>query len=380
MDCKFLNHGMAIGYDSVVKPCCEWSRDSSWNNHNHISKIDLVTWHDSESLNHARDQLAAGVWPDNCIRCSRSESQNRSSMRLGGQSAYDQYQSGDITLEIRPGAVCNFACQTCWPMASTRVAQFHHQAGLIDIKQVVSPSVDDYTFLSPIAHRIRDLVILGGEPFYDKNCLKFLHWASDHLTSRITLFTNGSAVDWDWVDQYQGKIILVFSIDAVGKPAEYIRFGTDWAIVEQNLQRAHDHPNVELRVNITQTVYSYYYISDIIDLLVPRWPSVVMFGLPQESHFQEHVVPIKYREEIISKLVKSVKKIQQADIESGQKSHATNALKSLISNLQSHAWNLNAYNTFKKFVSDMDRVKHVNIRDYCEFVADVLSEQPVEIL
>ena len=380
MDCKFLNHGIAIGYDSVIKPCCEWSRDPEWNDHNHISKIDLVTWHDSKSLRDAREQLENNIWPDSCIRCSRSESLNRGSMRQDGQSAYDQYQQGDITLEIRPGSVCNFACQTCWPMASTRVANFHHQAGLIDIKQVVSPSIDDYEFLSPIAHRIRDLVILGGEPFYDKNCLKFLHWASHNLTSRITLFTNGSAVDWDWVDQYPGKIVMVFSIDAVEKPAEYIRFGTDWTIVEQNLQRAQDHPSVELRVNITQTVYNYYYISDIIDFLIPRWPSVVSFGLPQESHFQEHVVPIKYRKEIISKLVKSVKKIQQADIETGQKSHATNALNSLITNFQSHAWNLDAYNTFKKFVNSMDRVKHINIRDYCEFVADMLSEQPVEIL
>ena len=27
----------------------------------------------------------------------------------------------DITLEIRPGNTCNFACQTCWPEASSRV-------------------------------------------------------------------------------------------------------------------------------------------------------------------------------------------------------------------------------------------------------------------
>jgi hypothetical protein len=380
MDCKFLNHGMAIGYDSMVKPCCEWSRDSSWNNYNHINKIDLVTWHNSKPLEQARDQLANGIWPDSCIRCSRSESQNRSSMRLDGLSAYDHYGQEDITLEIRPGAVCNFACQTCWPMASTRVAQFHHQAGILDIKQVVSPSVDDYTFLSPIAHRIRDLVILGGEPFYDKNCLNFLYWAVDNLTARITLFTNGSAVDWDWIDQYPGKIILVFSIDAIGKPAEYIRFGTDWSVVEQNLRRAQDHPRVELRINITQTVYNYYYISDIIDLLVKCWPAVVMFGLPQETYFQEHVVPIKYRKEIIDKLSNAVEQIQQADVESGQKSHATNALNSVISNLQSKPWNPDAYNKFKKFVTDMDRVKHINIGDYCEFVADMLSEQPVEIL
>ena len=75
-----------------------------------------------------------------------------------------------------------------------------------------------------------------------------------------------------------------------------------------------------------------------------------------------------------------MEKIQQANIESGQKSHATNALKSLISNLQSHPWNPDAYNKFKSFVNSMDQVKHVNIRDYCEFVADMLSEQPVEIL
>ncbi len=24
MQCKFLKHGLAISYDHVVKPCCEW--------------------------------------------------------------------------------------------------------------------------------------------------------------------------------------------------------------------------------------------------------------------------------------------------------------------------------------------------------------------
>ena len=123
MKCKFLEHGMAIGYDHVVKPCCEWTQDSEWNRQNHISQVDLATWHQSPQVIQIRDQLAQGTWPDPCRLCAQVEQNGRQdSMRGNGLSAYVDHQDQDIVLEIRPGSVCNFACQTCWPAASSRVA------------------------------------------------------------------------------------------------------------------------------------------------------------------------------------------------------------------------------------------------------------------
>jgi sulfatase maturation enzyme AslB (radical SAM superfamily) len=348
--------------------------DPDWKVSNHLSQVTLAQWHQSQTISDIKSQLDQDIWPTQCSTCEHDELENRGSIRGNGASAYADYGPEDITLEIRPGNVCNFACQTCWPEASTRVAQFHHQAGIIDIKSINSSPIRQFEFLKPIAHRIKDLVLLGGEPFYDKDCLKFLQWATHNLTARIIMFTNGSAVDWDWIDSYPGKIVLVFSLDAVGRAAEYIRLGTDWAIVEQNFQKARNHPNVELRVNITLSAYNLNYVQDVVDLLIPNWPSVVSFGIPHQLLFRENVIPVQYRANIIAGLESCVTAIKQAEIESGQKSHAVNALTSTITNLQTQSWDHACYKEFQKFVADMDRVKRIRVGDYCADVADMLAE------
>jgi hypothetical protein len=112
----------------------------------------------------------------------------------------------------------------------------------------------------------------------------------------------------------------------------------------------------------------------VIDLLTPLWPAVVSFGVPDELHLKESVIPINHRDKIIVKLQKSLVSIQQAEIESGQKSHATNALTSLITNLQTQPWDQESFVKFQNFVMSMDRVKKIQISDYCPDIADMLAE------
>ena len=372
MQCKFLKHGLAISYDHVVKPCCEWQQDSDYPKQNHISQVDLTTWHQQNKI--FEQQLADNIWPTACVRCEKREDQNRGdSMRLGGDQAYAHYRDNDITLEIRPGNVCNFSCQTCWPAASSRVSQHHAQAGLIDIKSVNSTQIDNFDFLLPIASRIKDVVLLGGEPFYDPNCKRFLQWANSNLSSNITMFTNGSAVDWEWVENYPGQITMVFSLDAVGKAAEYIRFGTEWSTVLENFKLAQANPKINLRVNITTSVYNYYYLDQVIDLLIPQWPSVVTFGSPSGAHFLESVIPTHLRHQVTQRLTSSLESVLRADIPRDQQHNASNALRAIINNLTTHTWNQTHHKTFVEFVRKMDQVKHIDIKTHCEFLADVLD-------
>ena len=364
MQCKFLDHGLAIGYDHVVKPCCEWAQDPEWNQQNHISQVDLATWHQSPQVIKIRSELASGQWPASCQRCAVQEQQSRQdSLRLNAAQSYADYANQDITLEIRPGSVCNFACQTCWPAASSRVAQYHHQAGLVNIKLVDSTSITNFEFLQPIAGRIRSVVLLGGEPFYDPSCQKFLAWAGENLTAGMTMFTNGSHVDWSWVDTYPGQITMVFSIDAVGQAAEYVRFGTDWPVVYNNYVRAQKHPRVELRVNITMSVYNYHLITDVIELLTPQWPVVVSFGQPRQPHLTEVAIPIKSRPYLVSKLQCAVDQLLAANIGSGQKHNAVNAVRSVISNLEQANFDPEQFEKLREVVHHMDRVKRINIVD-----------------
>jgi hypothetical protein len=374
MECKFIKHGIAIGYDQIVKPCCEWKLDSNWRQQNHITKVDLSTWHQSTQMIQNQTMLENNQWPHACTKCSQFESQGRGdSTRGNGNNAYVNYKDGDITLEIRPGSICNFACQTCWPSASSRVAEFHSRAGLIDIKSVDSNSFDDFDFLLPISTRIKDVVLLGGEPFYDKSCLKFLSWATQNLKSNIIMFTNGSKIDFDFLKSYPGKLTLVFSLDAVGMPAEYIRYGTNWVEVMKNYLAVQELPNIDVRVNITCSVYNYFYIEEVIEFLCYKWPSVVSFGAPSSSYLLESAVPVEHRQDMIHSLERAIETVKRTDIESGQKNNAINALSAHVTNLKSTTWVESDYNQLCDFITRMDQVKNIAIGDHCVALAKILK-------
>ena len=377
MDCKFLSNGIAIQYHNFVKPCCVWEADNKWTQEHSIKNVNLVNWHNHKDLVNARKQLNQGIWPKSCQYCQTVESQGRqNSMRLNGQNAYGDFQSNDLTLEIRPGNVCNFACQTCWPAASTRVEAFYKKADIpnpqVDLQQ---NNFENYDFLLPIASQLKSIVLLGGEPFYDPKCIEFLHWAKDNTTANLLVFTNGSTIDFNLLSTFKRKIRLVFSLDAVGTPAEYIRYGTKWNTVWSNYQKAKSFPNVTTRINITTSPYNYIYFSDILDLVLSDWPEVVSFGPAIEKIFSEQVIPVALRSKIIDKLSGTVIKLQQAKVEKDQKANAVNAVNSIITNLKELPYDLALHQQFIDFVSKMDSVKNKNLADFCPENIDLLTVQ-----
>ena len=375
MECKFIKHGIALSYDQIVKPCCAWQISDGWRENNNYQQINFATWHQSPQVIDIKRDLESNVWPKACGQCQRIESQGRAdSMRGNGNNAYADYKDGDITLEIRPGATCNFACQTCWPEASSRVAQYHSQAGLIDIKNLDSQRMDDFDFLLPIADRIKDVVLLGGEPFYDKNCLKFLSWARQNLHSHLMLFTNGSVIDPDFLQNYPGRLTVIFSLDAIGRPAEYIRFGTVWSEVLENYLAVRAMPQINVRVNITCSVYNYMHLEPLIEWLSTDWPAVVSFGIPHQPYLTEQSVPTHLRPQILQSLQQAINKLNLATIPADQKSNAVNALNSIQQNLQTVAFNPEQHNYLSKFMDDMDRVKQIVAKDYSDYLGALQQE------
>lgn len=379
MQCKFLQHGLAISYDNIAKPCCSFKYDT--NNSASAYDTDLATYHTSDYVQSLSTQLENGIWPTECNSCKVKEQLGKSSMREMGNRAYENYDATDITLEIRPGNVCNFACQTCWPAASSRVTSFFQQAGF----DVITPDrpkfgidgtakIVDYEFLDSIKHRIKDVVILGGEPFYDKNCLAFLDWATKNLSANMTLFTNTSIVREDIISAYPGTLTIVNSLDAVGKPAEYIRFGTEWDIVEKTFNQLKTFKNVKNRVNITTSAYNFYYISDVIEFLLEDWPEVVSFGTCSEEKFKESVVPLHMRADIITRLQSVIPKIARADIVLDQKQHAVMNINSIIKNLQENPYNEEQHLVLKQFSKKLDTVKRINSAEYGDYLKELLND------
>lgn len=374
MHCKFLQNGLAIDYNQVVKPCCIWRKDDQWRKDNLLTKVDLSSWHKSLQIQNLNQQLSQNSWPTGCSECQRIENDNRvDSMRGSGNQAYSHYQESDITLEIRPGNTCNFACQTCWPEASSRVAQFQQQAGLIKINSVDNAKLKNFEFLLPIASRLKDVVLLGGEPFYDRSCRAFIQWAQQNISANLTMFTNGSCIDFDFLENYRGKITLVFSIDAVGKSAEYIRYGCDWETVLNNYLQVRSMPNVETRVNVTCSVYNYSELPSVIQFLSKDWPSVVSFGAPIESWMRETTIPIELRPQLIAELETSARILAKSNIEHGQKHNAVKAMYAIIKNLRELPWSSTNHRQWCNFVQALDTAKNAAAAEYVPILKEILN-------
>lgn len=373
LNCKFITNGISIQQDQVLRPCCAWTFDQSWAENNNIKTTDIANWHRSEDILKIKEQLDRNEWPGQCKNCMwREQAGDYNNMRSNGNSAYSHYNDTDITLEIRPGNVCNFACQTCWPEASSRVANFQYRAGIID-KRPADELIDDFGFLEPVAHRIRDVVLLGGEPFYDKHCRKFLDWSREYLTATQMIFTNGLFVDYDFLDNYSGKIILIFSLDAVGKAAEYVRFGTVWDQVWENYKKCRARKNIEIRVNVTTSVYNYYYIKPLFELLSTAWPDLITFGSVNESHLQAKNIPMDNRQPIIDSLLQLSSIVNSLEIVEHQKQHVASFSQVMIDNLRNTEFDDKSYQFLVRYIKSMDQVKNIRIEDFCPEVVEYLS-------
>ena len=390
MRCQFLKHGLAIDYNRLLRPCCSFHGDQTWRDQNQLNQVNLVTWHKRPQLQVLQHQLAAGEWPTACGVCREIESEGRGdSMRLNAESSYAHYQEDDITLEIRPGNICNFACQTCWPEASSRVTDFYLRAGidiasdwtagddnLITVQQGRQPL--DLDKIDAVLPRLRDIVVLGGEPFFDPDCKRFLSWLVEQkCTANLLIFTNGSCIDRSILEDYAGRITLIFSIDATGSEAEYIRFGTRWQDVLDNYYYCRGLDNLNTRVNITASTYNFHLIGPLVEWLAMDWPEVVSFGIASTVNntwfMDESVLPELSRAWVVEQLESSIQHLDAANIERYQKINAQNALSAIVDRLRHMPFDAIKHQKFIDFVAAMDRVKRTNFQQSMPLLAGMLG-------
>jgi hypothetical protein len=144
-------------------------------------------------------------------------------------------------------------------------------------------------------------------------------------------------------------------------------------VVQANYQQALAHPKIDVRVNVTTSVFNYYELADVVQLLAQQWPNKVTFGHPRNSWMRDASVPVALRAELVARLTQAIKTVFQLDIDADQKINATRALYSIVNNLQAHTFDAGDFDTLKKFVQDMDQVKHCKVQDHCEFLTRMLE-------
>jgi MoaA/NifB/PqqE/SkfB family radical SAM enzyme len=223
-------------------PCCLYQAQDK-------PKYTFKEYWNSKELSEVKKEMRNGVRPKGCWKCWHDEDVGKKSMRQSvNESRLLPYENLISKTELKPiqvkllaGASCNLACRMCQSHVSSKVFKVWEAIGMVT-KEPYKYDYDSEQIIRENAESIRYIDLMGGEPFYNKRIHELIDWLvknkhSEHITIYVTtnaILLNDSLISN--LKQFENVVVIV-SLDAVGKKHEYIRPGADWNIIVSNIER-----------------------------------------------------------------------------------------------------------------------------------------------
>lgn len=208
-------------------------------------------WQQDPRLVRFRENMYLNQWPAECENCRIQEQQSGHSFRttVNSQTTIDdKFGVWPSRWNLIFGNVCNLGCWTCDEYSSSVITQHKKTINILPV-DFVDPNdefesqwqrLEQDVLTSYNHHSIVTLTLLGGEPLYNKTVDNFLSRLQElGLASRTRLefHTNATKTNKKLFSKDTWNYICVFlSLDAVGKKAEWLRYGCHWPDIENNIE------------------------------------------------------------------------------------------------------------------------------------------------
>ena len=280
-----------------------------------------------EALNHPkivklRQEFLEGKDPDGCFRCKAqskiSKYTYRDKMNNYGREANPEIKpDGTLSLadfnptflDIRFGNLCNLKCRTCSPTFSSSIAVEHNK--IFGTKHQILFSLNDSsidTIFSKL-DSVKHIYLAGGEPLIEENNYVLLNKLIERGLKPSLLYntnlTNIKFKDKNLTDLWQHfpEVEMTVSLDGYDKVNDYIRFGSDYEQIIQNIFTIKEHnPHVIFNINSVASIMSMRSIPDLFKDLIARnicLPRKVNFSICHHpDEFDPTVLPIESKNEI----------------------------------------------------------------------------------
>ena len=279
--CAALWSHARVTVEGTVTPCCRY------NHHVHSEQPQLKDGIgkaiNSDYFQSVRDRMLNGEKIKECNQCYEEEKLTGSSMRTEFNDNYARYILDEPKiryLETAFSSHCNLACRMCNDVASSKWKLINNPGMKVDVSIDANDiSYYDDTDLS----ELRRMKLVGGEPLLSKDHIKYL----DNFISRssnpedITLYynTNGTVFpNKNILDHWSRvkKVSITFSIDGIGGLNDYLRPGSSWSTLTNNIEKFKSLENINIDFT-THTVVSNLNIFKLAPLI--KWKTKI-FGNP----------------------------------------------------------------------------------------------------
>lgn len=219
--------------------------------------------------------------------------------------------------DIRFSNLCNLSCRSCGHIFSS--SWYQDQAKLAGgnwadqnkaLNYAGRTSTDMWEQLIPHLDYVEQIYFAGGEPLMMAEHYNIL----DELERRgrfdvrliyNTNFTQTKLKDRTVFDYWKRfkSVAVGASLDAMGPRAEYIRKGTEWAIVERNREQMMEIcPNVDFYISPTLSIMNALHLPDFHRSWVNKGyikPQDLNVNILQDpAHFRIDIAPTDYKEKI----------------------------------------------------------------------------------
>lgn len=299
MKCKYLENQINIRSDGQYRLCCV-SVES--NNVENINTHTPEEWRNSQTFTTAKKMLDSNEWPDACIKCQSQEEAGVESKRTKARF----FGPGVSHLDLRLGNSCNLKCISCWNMSSSSIAEEEKEMvkNNIPVLQVLDTAninwASEENFNKLVDLPIQEVYLTGGEPMMVRHLPEFLEKldSSTHIrfNTNCTIFNS----KLEKVLKKFHVVTMSLSLDAVDKKIEYIRYGSKWNEIEENIKRFSD--NYMVNISPTISVLNAWFYEEIQEYAdKKKWrlfENLLMF--PEWLHCKNAPVKLKEKFQLIN--------------------------------------------------------------------------------
>lgn len=327
--CKLAELSLNLDMSGMVSPCNltnYWLQDTKDERHFNLFTDDIKSvWHGAHRKKLLKDQKN-GVRNPTCKVCWDHEDAGVESPRQKFNKLFEQVDtlhSQPKVVILKPGNLCNNACRSCNAHTSSMWYKDDYAIDnqgktfreYLEFFQSHKTAYTDNRLLEKRLAEWEDNIILwdmyGGEPLIIPLFYKLLDQAVASANAKEKLFnvhTNGMT----YVEGLIKKLSLFrscrfrISIDAVGEKNDYIRKGSQWKKIIENLKKymydCKQYPNVKISVCTTFTPWNIFYYDEIYDYFknigVSAWGS----WCNDQPWNDVRYLPAKVKDSIIYKL------------------------------------------------------------------------------
>lgn len=365
--------------DGNVLPCCIGNHQAPLGNVQQDKIIDI--WN-NDKFKSLRLNMLSGKRCTECTSCYQAEDAGVNSFRQSVNRDYAEFLNfADNTntdgsldkmelkyLDIRWSNICNFKCRGCSSTYSSSWATEDNKQGQnkkVFIFAGGDNNNDLYDQLKPHISEVKEIYFAGGEPLLmDKHYDMLLHLIKTNNTNiKIRYNSNLSSLTFknlsviDLWNQFS-NVHLNVSLDSWGERAEYIREGTNWNTLEENIKTVRlKCPHVHLGVATVVSAFNVYTLSEFIEYLVDNKlvdsETFASFYCLLNPNFYSFNI---FDQEMKLKIVDKLSKIQY-------NSNVRSQIDNVVKQLTLSSLDVSLQKQFKKHTEYYDRIRNRKFTD-----------------